>query len=403
MRLHAFGGFVYALFGTGFVLAQSLPAPTTNTSTQNEQIEYVHNAPANVIFDRSISDYGIDVQSGTLNLQNAGLLLRKTVCSARPNPENTCDLDDPHTYAVINIVRWADPDTTNKNQTVQSSNWYIFNSSSKGYFWRNFSHWTQADFSGNNRIYGVNKLIILFVHLNISNPNGSRSCPIPYSATYEIDIQKRTPTNQSHLAQLAQLAVPAGASGAQIERAPPCPIGSYSIWGGDAFAIGYSTSTISFSSSITDPNGADQPTNLAPKYQIISEARSYWDISVAVPIKKISAVQYNTSGSTVVPSQVNRQNSFAVVDFYLPPRDLVGTNYSLIPHPLVGVSMAQQPLHSILAALGSGTNFGEIFAGIDFLKQQSRLKPSRYITKGQFSVGINIPINGVYQSLKKAK
>jgi hypothetical protein len=127
-------------------------------------------------------------------------------------------------------------------------------------------------------------------------------------------------------------------------------------------------------------------------------------VSIAVPVKKISGVQYSGSGSNIVPSQINRQNSFAVIDAYLVPVDLAGSSYNWVPHPLVGVSMAQQPLHSVLAAVGAGTHFGEIFVGVDFLKQQSGFGSVVHdVTKGQFAVGINIPINGAYQSLKKTK
>lgn len=394
---------LFILLATAAISAQTAAPPTTNTSTQNEQFEYVHNditlSPDKVLDASGRIAKIVEVKSGTLSFENAGLLLTQTVCDDKlPSPTVACDLKDPHTYAVINIVRWTDPDSAiPAKQAIASSNWYLYNSSSSTYYLRNFKHWKQADFSGNNRFYGIKKLVVLFVNVNVAKPDAV--CPTPYAATYEVDIQKRTPTYLSHLGQLIQLVVPGPGDNRDHTV---CPGTSYNLWGGRAFSVGFSTNTTTISSSFIDPT-TNQSVALAPNYQIVSEARSYADVSIAVPVKKISAVQYNTVGSTVVPSQINRQNAFAVVDFYLPPIDLIGTNYSFVPHPLLGVSMAQQPLHSVLAAVAAGTHFGEVFVGVDFLKQQSSLKTSRFITKGQLAVGINIPINGAYQSLKKTK
>lgn len=390
---------------SGLLHAQTNPVPTTNTSTQNEQFEYVKSDTT--LSESAISNYSdlieqdIDVSSGTLSLENAGRLLSHTVCNSAINPSVPCALDDRRTYALINVIRWGEPDANNK-QSIASSNWYVFNSSSSSYFLRNMRHWSQADFSGNNRLYGVKQLIVLFIHVNIVKDT---KCGItPYAATYEVDIQKRTPTYQADFIQLAQIVIPGSQQNTpMIFNTENCPVNRYNLWGGRAFAVGFSTSNLTISSTYTDPAGNQQPASLAPNYKLLSEARSYGDVSIAVPVKKISGVQYSGTGSDVVPSQINRQNSFAVLDAYLIPVDLAGSSYNWVPHPLVGVSMAQQPLHSVLAALGAGTHFGEIFVGFDFLKQQSDFGSVHNVTKGQFAVGINIPINGAYQSLKKTQ
>ena len=147
------------------------------------------------------------------------------------------------------------------------------------------------------------------------------------------------------------------------------------------------------------------------------EPKAWWDVSVAVPVSKVSAVQYSSVNNTVSPATVNRQNAFAMLDIFIPEKDLVGTHYSLIPHPLVGVSMGSKPLQSWLLAGAIGFTFGELYVGANLLKQQSltggvaagsTATPTQLtaaISKGfqpHFNVGINISVKAAFSAIKNA-
>jgi hypothetical protein len=149
-----------------------------------------------------------------------------------------------------------------------------------------------------------------------------------------------------------------------------------------------------------------------PDYTIIDESKSYWDVSIAVPVKKVSALQYSSTNNSVTTSQVNKNNVFAVVDLYFPPKDLVGMNYSFIPHPLLGVSMASKPLQSLLFGGAIGLSFGELYVGANLIKQQqvsgltagSTATPQQLAaatSKGfqaHFTIGINISVKSAFNA-----
>jgi hypothetical protein len=382
------------LFGTS-AFPQAPATPTSNVSSAGQQQEYVTGIPTRETGTEISSN--IDTVSGTLSLPKARALLDATVCEGTA-AQASCALDDSQTYALINVVLWSDRDASSGKQSVKSTNWYIYNSS---------KHWSQAEYSGTNRLFGAKKIVFLYIHLHAYVDAAS-----PYQVNYELQITKRQSTNVAALMQLAQIVIPATPANAAGITPPPT---FYNVWGGRAISVGYRTSDIVVSSSLIE--GA-ATVSLVPSVTLINEAKQYWDVSIAVPIKKISALQYNSTNGTITPSQINEQHVFAVGELYLPPVDLAsGTPYSLVPHAIVGVSMAQQPLHSILTAGAIGFHGTEVYAGAIFVKQQtlSGLSPggtatqqqltmgTRQTFKAQFSVGLNIPIVAAYKSLTKSK
>jgi hypothetical protein len=167
------------------------------------------------------------------------------------------------------------------------------------------------------------------------------------------------------------------------------------------------------SQPLADANAGTQ-TSL-PDFTAINEAKQWWDISIAIPIKKVSELQLNSVNNTLAPTNINRQNAFAVLDLFPIKRDLVGAAPTLVPHPLIGVSLASQPLHTILAALGMGFSYGDLYVGAILQKSQdvtglaagSTATPAQlaaatsYTYKPQFSIGINVSIKGALSALKK--
>ncbi|WP_433971869.1 hypothetical protein [Tunturiibacter lichenicola] len=376
--------------------------PTTNVSTPGQQIATIEGVPTAATAASPL--IGIDA-SGNLDLSAVSKLLAQTVCQLGSSP--SCNLDNKSTYVVIHVLVWGDPapggDPNTAVQSIKTTNWYVY----RNYGTRKWNRWGQGDFSGNNRLYGASKIVLLYLHLNASDFG-----PHPYSVRYQLTIAKRIPTNLQAVSQLAQLIIPSS----KVAAAPT----KSNLWGGGVIDVGYKTSDIKVDSFLETPSttGASTAvsTKLSPTYSLINEPKEYWDVSVAVPVHSVSSLQYTSSNNTVVPTQISKQNVFAALDLYFPPIDLAGSNYSLIPHPIVGVSMASQPLHSILVGGAIGFSFAEVYVANDFVKQQllngvtsggaatpaQLAAASKYSFTSQFTIGINLPIKAAVSALQKA-
>jgi hypothetical protein len=152
-------------------------------------------------------------------------------------------------------------------------------------------------------------------------------------------------------------------------------------------------------------------------FNVTDEPKQWWDVSVAVPITKISEVQYSSTNGTVTPNTVNRQSVFAVADFFYPKKDMVGTKIDYWPHPLLGVSLASKPLQSLLFGGAVGFAFGEIYVGANLLKEPSlggglatgsTATPAQVAAgtgeawRANFSVGLNLSVTSAFSAMKKA-
>ena len=400
------------------------PNPTTNVAGAGKQIGTIEGVPTiDPPAGGTALITGVD-SSGNLSFGDEGQttdkLLNDTVCNAsNPRGSTNCNLADKGTYAIIHVLKWGPPDSAtsgNSIKSIQSTNWYIYHN--HGTAWS--GHWGQADFSGNNRFYGATKIVFLYVHLNAAVDKCN-----PYQVRYQLTISRRVPSNIQAVQQLAQLIFPSAPQPGALAAPPlPCPspnmIYGTSVWGGRIIDVGYKTSDIIVDSYLVSKNITAIPSTstsapLSASLSLINEAKQWWDVSIAVPVKSVNSLQYTSSNNTVVPKQISKQNVFAALDFYLPPVDLAGTTYSFIPHPMAGVSLASQPLHSILVGGAIGLSFAELFAGADFVKQQSLTgvssggpaTPSQlsaatsYKYKAQFLVGINLPVKAAASAMKK--
>lgn len=389
--------------------------PPANTPARFEATFAKTHLATDVLVARPSGLTGID-SSGNLSFDAAEQLLDNTVCRAPLSPGSPdCNLDATDTYAIIHVLAWGPPakDSSNDVKSIKSTNWYVYRK--HGNAW--IGHWGQADFSGNNRLYGAGTIVFLYVELNASVD----TCD-PYHVRYQLTISKRVPTNIQAVQQLAQIIIPSDAAAKKPTIAAPCP--AYvltNVWGGRVIKVGYKTSDIKIDSYQVTQTAGPPPTSvstpLSASVSLINEKKQWWDVSVAVPVKSVSDLQYTSSNDTVVPTKITKQNVFAVADLYLPPIDLAGTTYSMIPHPIIGVSMASQPLHSILVGGAVGLHFAEIYVGSDFVKQQtlsglssgSAATPQQLSSatsnkfKAQFVVGINLPVKAAYSALTKTK
>jgi len=229
-----------------------------------------------------------------------------------------------------------------------------------------------------------------------------------YKTRYEFTITKKLPANVQNVFLLLQLA--SGGAVAHVMTPP-------NFWGGRRVEIGLRPSDITIDPRIvTDQSPSNRGDEIATAQTFNNEGKYWWDVSVGVPVKKISELQVDSTNNTVTPTKIATTNAFALLNFYLPPADLAATQYSLIPHPIAGVALSGQPLHKILVGGAIGLHYAQLYAGALFVKQQhlnglqtgSSATPdqvaaaSRFRYDAQFTVGINLPLRAAIDALKKS-
>jgi hypothetical protein len=311
---------------------------------------------------------------------------------------------DSRVYGILHIVKWGDTDKTAKKQSIIAQNWYLYSFSRKN------GTWQADDLSKAAHLPGVGNFYFLFVQLNVDSGLFTGGNPSQY---YIVNITKKTPANLAHLLALAQAAGLA-TTPPSTGKAPGLAPVSGAYWGGGYVSLKYKTSTVQIVSF--NDNGTVTPTQLG-QTSYDNEGVLYWDLSVAIPIRKISQVQIDNANGTLAPVSVNNENVFAVFDGYFPGLDPTSNVIEHWPHPLGGVSLASQPLHKFMVGGAWGPSFSEIYVAALWVKQpilpnSSSCSSVPSTTTGpataehfckQLSIGLNVQISSVLSQITKKK
>jgi hypothetical protein len=305
-------------------------------------------------------------------------------------------------YVIVHVVRWKDLAAGATTQEIDKQNWYV-------YF---RGKWTQEDYAKNNRIFGVDHVWIVYIHLN-------RQTPFYYSADYSFTVTQKLPIYLNNLFNLLGAFASLGTTTPPVRApAPPYP---QNVWNAKRFPIEYKTSDIAISPAfnVMKDQACTMPTGTQAKsvtaVTIDNEGKSFIDFSVGVPIKKISQLQFNSTQNTITPQTVDTTNAFALLNVYVPKVDLKNTTASWIPHLIAGVAVAHQPLHKVLLGGAVGAHFAQFYIGALFVTDRvtpglkcdaapSAASASTSLTTrtcAQLSYGLNIPVGGLVQALSK--
>jgi fibronectin type 3 domain-containing protein len=306
--------------------------------------------------------------------------------------------NDGETYAIINVINLKGGANA---QNVASNNWYLY---SKGKtFKAGFAGgWQLSDFDGATRLYGARKVLLVSILENNQTPATAGSPAIAYTLT----VTKQQATNVANALQLLGLVFPQ-APAAGLPTAPA------NYWACSAVPIAFKTSTIKIDLSYTAGGGS--PYTASQTFR--SEAKQRWDVSFALPVKKASALQFNSTANTVTASQINKTDLFAVADFYPYPVDLANSKFTFVPGIFAGVAMNSQPLHSLLFGGSVGLKLVQVYAGALLIKQQtlnglstgSPATPAQLASattfeyKPSFSIGIKISVKGAVTAISGSK
>jgi hypothetical protein len=367
---------------------QKSTSPTTNVGTSaSSNVQ----TPAIKLIEIPAGEFANT--SGSLTWSDSEIsALTKNVCGDAVANE----FDDPSIFALINVLRLSLPDSKSQ-QTIQSNNWYVY--SRQKHWYRGWLRgWTLSDFDGSTRLYAAEKLILISILLNDQSGNEP-------DLAYKFTITKTQASNLASAYALLGIIIPAAVNaGAPNKPAPK------DRWGCSAVPIAYKTSSIKEETTLSF-GGA---TPFASTLTFTNEGKEWWDVSFALPVTKVNALQYSSTANTVTASQINKQSLFAVFDLYVPPTNLSTTSYNLIPHPFAGVAMTSQPLHSLLFGASIGLHLAEVYMGATLVKQQqlsglssgSAANPGQltaatnYRYKAGFSFGIKISVKTAITTFK---
>ncbi len=299
-------------------------------------------------------------------------------------------------------------------QQVESSNWYVYHGGDR----------TLRDFNQRGRLFGAKRVYFLLIHLN-KQPN------LDYRPIYEVYVEEVLPTQVAHLLAAFDLfrtvtsSLPAGRNSPQ------------NIYVADYMDQDTATSKITIKPRIiklkrvginceqaTEPEDfcSKCPVVLAAKPEDVSESRvfdnegrSWWDVSIGIPIKRASQLEFDSTANTITAKKVDKLNILALLNLYYPKVDVKEGNFGWVPHFVGGIAIAKQPLKKYLLGAGWGPRYVQFYVGLlrTEVKEPRTLMEGDNATPGQLNndlkkvwknsvgFGINISVKAAANMLKK--
>jgi hypothetical protein len=274
-------------------------------------------------------------------------------------------------------------------QLVEKENWYVYHNGS----------WDQSDFTARNHVPGQDHVWLIYIHLNRNEF---------YDVRYDADITKLIPAPLRHLRDLAELAVSVRAQGID-QPVPP------EVWGGGCIPLNSLPAQIDMAAHFKKKLGTEMPLGEAAKFD--DEGPYRYDFSVGVPVGKISQLDFSSNDTKVGVKKIESQALYALFDYYPVAVDFQRQTFSRWPFLVLGVGLAtNKPLDNGLVALGWGTQFASIYAGVAIVRTErpASLKPGDTATsaqlssdlrshrQGQFAFGLHLSARSVIDMLQKA-
>lgn len=275
-------------------------------------------------------------------------------------------------------------------QLVEKENWYVYHNGS----------WDQNDFTARDHVPGKDHVWLIYIHLNRNEL---------YDVRYDADITKLVPAPLRHLRDLAELAISARPQSKDQPEIPP------EVWGGGCIPVNSPPAQIDMAAHFKKKPGTEMPLGETAKFD--DEGPYKYDFSVGVPVGKISQLDFSSNDTKVGVKKIESQNLYALFDYYPKAIDFKRQTFSRWPFVVVGVGLAtSKPLDNGLVAVGWGTQFASIYAGVAIVRTErpASLKPGDTATsaqlnsnlrshrQGQFAFGLHLSARSVIDMLQKA-
>jgi hypothetical protein len=220
------------------------------------------------------------------------------------------------------------------------------------------------------RFFGARDVALLTIHMNA--PAG----PLPY----KLAVTKKTSTPVQSLKDLVQYILsPAG----REEVAPP----EVRVeWAGQRFEIKYPTSDIAIEASTAATTGNPPAAQSVARQTFHNEGRTWWDVSVGVPVQGVDELQFNATDGVVRTETVTRENAFAFFEVYPWAVDPQSTGFQIVPL-LAGFSLGESPFRSLIFGTGLGIKALRVFAGagVSRIQQPTTLTPGDSATPAELA------------------
>ncbi len=302
--------------------------------------------------------------SGHIDINNASiksLVDAKAVVDAFFSDQGI-DTKDPNFGCIIHVVKWGlDPKNTSRD-IVAKSNWFVYNTRSS---------WSDSDVSNTKRLYGLQRIYILAIHLAIPTDTDQ------YIWNYTYNVTHRLPANVQDLVDVV------GAFG-NLRKAKSSP----DVWAIGALQ-GDPPSSIAIAASVVSQGTAINFDSAQVSFD--NEGLYRWDISIAVPITSVKQGQslVDSSGQ-LVTANVDTRSVLVLANWFLKPVDIKTTNFLAVPHLVGGVALQSKPLKTALVGLGWGPAVANFYVGVLIVTSDETGARSKQNYKLGF--GLNVPV-----------
>jgi hypothetical protein len=219
---------------------------------------------------------------------------------------------------------------------------------------------------------------------------------------YRMEITKKLPAPVQNAAML----LGAQAGGGRSLLAPEPGL----LWSGRILDIHHVPSDMTVKGTLTNDDGSK--TTEIGQATFDNEGLYRWDVSVAVPLKATKELQYDATGQGFNPTAkvVEKQNVYAVFNFFTQPLDVKNVKAQWVPHPIFGMGIAGRPADRTMVGFAMGINKIQGFGGLAFNRVQrpagtaaGQPAKTEFAYDRKFIFGINLPVRQVLELWKAKK
>jgi hypothetical protein len=129
-----------------------------------------------------------------------------------------------------------------------------------------------------------------------------------------------------------------------------------------------------------------------------NEGNYWWDVSIGVPVRKVSEFTRTESGLDV--KTASKATAFALLNIFFKPVDVKTAGLHSLPHALFGVSFEKRPLDRFFVGGGWGPVYANFFAGVAFKRVDAN---GRKTYPHDVTFGINVPVASIAKRLSGGK
>ncbi len=254
-------------------------------------------------------------------------------------------------------------------------------------------------------IQGVKRIAVVFLHLDATlavDPAKSEKQQVLDSfsnVSYRAIVAKKQPINLQNLLSLLRLAVN-NVEAASVDR-------NFDMAGGGVIE------KVDVPSDVTvfGVELKGNPTLVGQSQKYDNEGKYWWDASVAVPVNKLSLLDYSSTSGVYTPTTINKQSLYAVINIY---PDLVDLKYGdkrwLMPRAVAGIGVTGRPGENFMVGGAWGIKQLQFFVGSAFANHNvaptgSATATAANITQrysSHLTFGINVPVLDAIKKLGSA-